>query len=288
MNLSEIKWPSVVTDLPAEVYHAVDALSSTRLQILNTKTNLHLSHKLANPDDNEDFVVGRALHAAVLQPEVYAAEFVAMPDGLKRTTKEGKAEYERLIGTGKQVLTASQAKQIEGMRQTILMHEDAAMFLRKMPGQSEVSAFVDVNGINHKNLKAKTRFDRIVDVGGEVAIVDLKTTRSASREEFERSIWGYGYGTQCALYLRAAKQFWNVQHYVFCVVEKEPPYVTAVYRMSDTVIKEFNHKLDLLIDRYQNFIDRPTEGYTGITEIGVPAWALRKLELETIGELTNV
>lgn len=288
VQLSEIKWPSVVTDLSSEVYHAVDALSSTRLQILNTKTNLHLSHKLSNPDDNEDFVVGRALHAAVLQPEVYAAEFIAMPDGLKRTTKEGKAEYERLIATGKQVMSASQAKQVEGMRQSILMHSDAAMFLRSMPGQAEVSAFVEVDGINHKRLQAKARFDRVVDIGGEVAIVDLKTTRSASREEFERSIWGYGYGTQCALYLRAARQFWNVQHFVFCVVEKEAPFVSAVYRMSDTVIKEFNYKLDLLIDRYKNYIENPTEGYTGITEIGVPAWALRKLELETIGEITNV
>lgn len=58
--------------------------------------------------------------------------------------------------------------------------------------------------------------------------------------------------------------------------------------MSDTVIEQFNYKLDLLVDRYQNYIDNPNEGYTGITEIGVPAWALRKLEFETIGEHDNV
>lgn len=288
MKLSEIKWPSVVTDLPASVYHAVDALSSTRLQILNTGTNRHLSHKLSNPDDNEDFVVGRAFHAAVLQPEVYAAEFVAMPDGLKRTTKEGKAEYERLIATGKQVLTASQAKQIEGMRQECMQHDGAAHFLRDLGGTAEVSAFVEFDGHTARGVKAKARFDRVVDLDGEVAIIDVKSSRSASREDFERSIWSYGYGTQCAGYLRAARQFWNVQHFVFVVVEKEPPHVTAVYRMSDSVIKEFDHKLDLLIDRYQNYIDNPNEGYTGITEIGVPAWALRKLELETIGDIANV
>lgn len=288
MKLSEIKWPSVVSDLPAEVYHAVDALSASRLQILNTGTNKHLSHKLSNPDDNEDFVVGRAFHAAVLQPEVYAAEFVAMPDGLKRTTKEGKAEYERLIATGKQVLTASQAKQIEGMRQTALEHPEARYFLNTLAGTAEVSAFVEFDGYECKGVKSKARFDRVVEIDGEVAIVDLKSSRSASRDDFERSIWSYGYGTQCAGYLRAARQFWNVQHFVFVVVEKEPPHVTAVYRMSDTVIKEFNHKLDLLIDRYQNYIDNPHEGYTGITEIGVPAWALRKLESETIGDIANV
>lgn len=220
MNLSEIKWPSVVIDLPAELYHAVDALSSTRLQILNTKTNLHLSHKLSNPDDNEDFVVGRAFHAAVLQPEVYAAEFVSMPDGLKRTTKEGKAEYERLIGTGKQVLSATQAKQVEGMRQTCLMHPEAAYFLRSVAGNAETSAFVEMNGINAKGVRAKARFDRVVQIDGEYAIVDLKSTRSASREDFERSIWSYGYGVQCAAYLRAARSFWPVQHFVFVVVER--------------------------------------------------------------------
>jgi hypothetical protein len=167
----------------------------------------------------------------VLQPEVYAAEFIAMPDGLKRTTKEGKAEYERLISTGKQVMSASQAKQVEGMRQSILMHSDAAMFLRSMPGQAEVSAFVEVDGINHKNLKAKARFDRVVDVGGEVAIVDLKTTENASPREFSRSIAQWRYFLQASWYLDGIEQSTGTrpEQFIFICVEKKAPFACAVY-----------------------------------------------------------
>jgi len=68
-------------------------------------------------------------------------------------------------------------------------------------------------------------------------IVDLKTTKDASKDGFAKSVHDYGYHRQDPWYRQGwAAQLgcdWRDIDFIFAVVETEPPYLVATYRISD-------------------------------------------------------
>jgi len=281
----DVKFPSVEFQLASEVYHKIDAMSSSRVKILDNATPMHLSYSLANPKDSDDFVVGRATHSYILERYKFTKEFAVQP-ALDGRTKEGKAGKEKfkLENEGKSILTEEQFALVQGMADGIMVNPDAYHFCTTA-GESEVSVFGELHGV-----KTKARFDRLIKFNnGEDCIVDLKTTRGiASRSDFERSMWQFGYGVQANLYLQMARGAGlNPKHFVFVVVEKNAPHAAAVYRVSDRIIEMFDAKVLSLVAKYREFLLNGSAGFQGITEIGIPAWAVNQLtnELENSHEV---
>ena len=132
-------------------------------------------------------------------------------------------------------------------------------------------------------------FRGLVEVNGERIIVDVKTTASsASKSEFERTIWNFGYGVQCAFYLEMARACGvPSQHFVFVVVEKTAPYATAVYRFSDEIAEAFRPRMLELVAQYKAYLAEGPRGYEGVTEIGIPAWAAARIA-QNLGEFNEV
>jgi hypothetical protein len=69
-------------------------------------------------------------------------------------------------------------------------------------------------------------------------IVDLKSTKDASKEGFAKSVADYGYHRQDVHYRQGLAALlkvsdWRDIDFVFICVETEPPYLVAVYRVSD-------------------------------------------------------
>lgn len=277
--------PHIERDLPDTIYHSVDAMSASRLRILDRSTSLHLAHSIANPSDSPALAVGRALHCKVLTPHLYLRDFVVAP-AVDRRTKEGKATYESFVASvgSKTVLTADQAEEVSAMAAAIAANPDARMVVSDLNGSAEVSLFAEIAGV-----RAKSRFDRLVEVNGERIIVDVKTTASsASKSEFERTIWNFGYGVQCAFYLEMARACGvPAQHFVFVVVEKTAPYATAVYRFSDEIAEAFRPRMLELVAQYKAYLAEGPRGYEGVTEIGIPAWAAARIA-QNLGEFNEV
>lgn len=277
--------PHIERDLPDTIYHSVDAMSASRLRILDRSTSLHLAHSIANPSDSPALAVGRALHCKVLTPHLYLRDFVVAP-AVDRRTKEGKATYESFVASvgSKTVLTADQAEEVSAMAAAIAANPDARMVVSDLNGSAEVSLFAEIAGV-----RAKSRFDRLVEVNGERIIVDVKTTASsASKSEFERTIWNFGYGVQCAFYLEMARACGvPAQHFVFVVVEKTAPYATAVYRFSDEIAEAFRPRMLELVAQYKAYLAEGPRGYEGVTEIGIPAWAAARIATN-LGEFNEV
>lgn len=271
-------WPHIERGLLDSIYHAVDAMSASRLKVLDRSTSLHLAHDIANPPDGPALVMGRALHCKVLTPQLWLRDFAVAP-AVDRRTKEGKAEWERFVSSAghRTVLTADQDEEVKQMAWAIEEHPDAAQVCQQLEGEAELSLFAMVNGV-----RAKARFDRVVEVGGERIIVDVKTTSgSASRAEFERSVWNFGYGLQCAFYLHMARLCGiEAQHFVFVVVEKASPHAVAVYRFKDEVVASFEPRMMSLVEKYAKFVADGPRGYEGVTEIGIPTWALASIQAE--------
>ena len=80
------------TDLSNADYHAHPAYSKSDLDAAN-KSGRHLFDKKNGPPrpSTAAFDLGTALHAAALPGESLDSVAVRMPEGLKKTTKEGKA-----------------------------------------------------------------------------------------------------------------------------------------------------------------------------------------------------
>ena len=277
--------PHIERDLPDTIYHSFDAMSASRLRILDRSTSLHLAHSIANPSDSPALAIGRALHCKVLTPHLYLRDFVVAP-AVDRRTKEGKATYESFVASvgDKTVLTADQAEEVSVMAAAIVANPDARMVVSDLNGSAEVSLFAEIAGV-----RAKSRFDRLVEVNGERIIVDVKTTgSSASKSEFERTIWNFGYGVQCAFYLEMARACGvPAQHFVFVVVEKAAPYATAVYRFSDEIADAFRPRMLELVAQYKAYLAEGPRGYEGVTEIGIPAWAAARIATN-LGEFNEV
>lgn len=277
--------PHIERDLPDTIYHSFDAMSASRLRILDRSTSLHLAHSIANPSDSPALAVGRALHCKVLTPHLYLRDFVVAP-AVDRRTKEGKATYESFVASvgNKTVLTADQAEEVSAWAAAIAANPDARMVVSDLNGSAEVSLFAEIAGV-----RAKSRFDRLVEVNGERIIVDVKTTASsASKSEFERTIWNFGYGVQCAFYLEMARACGvPAQHFVFVVVEKTAPYATAVYRFSDEIADAFRPRMLELVAQYKAYLAEGPRGYEGVTEIGIPAWAAARIATN-LGEFNEV
>ena len=74
---------------------------------------------------------------------------------------------------------------------------------------------------------------------GEIlAIIDLKTTKDASKESFRRSIDDYGYDLQAAFYTDAVKMAIGREvPFYFLVVESDAPHSVRLYRIGQASIE---------------------------------------------------
>ena len=83
-------------------------------------------------------------------------------------------------------------------------------------------------------------------------IVDIKSCVDCSPLHFKRDVYSYGYSLSAAFYTT----FIGRENYVFAAIEKQPPYQTTLYSLSDDMInygcEQFRIGLDLLKWSYDN------------------------------------
>lgn len=268
---------------PAPEYHAWEALSNSQLTLLK-RSPAHLRYALDNPDEGDTpaLKLGRAAHAAVLEPDVFTSVFVALREGLNLRTNDGKAERADLYDQygPENVLTADEYQTCIAMRDAVWAC-DAAKLLLGSEGDCELSMAWDdpTTGI-----RCKGRLDRASWKVAGGTVIDYKTCRNASWDEFERSIYQYGYHRQGKHYLNACEVLGpTINHYVIIAQEKEPPYACAFYRLDEQALMSAQTELDKLIRLYAECVKRDDwPGYPDqIMDIGLPAWAVDKIDRES-------
>jgi exodeoxyribonuclease VIII len=217
-------------------YHRHAAASKSHLDQI-ARSPLHywaryLDPNRIEPAPSEQMALGSALHTHVLELDQWDSRYVVMPEGLKRTTKEGKATYEALLQDGRTILNHSTAQQVMTMGRAVLGHPAAAMLLN-LPGQAETThMWIDPS----TGLECKCRPDYLTDDGA--IVVDVKTTRDASPAGFRKSVGQYRYHVQAAWYLHGLELATGRRpdQFVFVCVESEPPHPVAVYAADSEMI----------------------------------------------------
>lgn len=241
----------------------------------------HARQAMEHPDaPTPAMEIGSAVHAAVLEPARFAAEYVCGPliDGRppdRRTTigKQAWLRAEQEAG-GRELLGAAAWADCTGMRDAVWSHPYASRILSAR-GVNEVGmAWTDVE----RGVKLKGRLDRFTVLpDGWPAIVDLKTAVDGSKAAFERAIADHKYHQQGALYVDGAYLLQPVhRRYVFIVVEKAPPYVVAVYELGDDSLDQGRFEVARNLDTLVRC--RKTGKWPGYNDdldlVELPHWAL--------------
>jgi len=254
-------------------YHAHEAISKSKLDAAR-KSGKHLQDMLYGPprESTAAFDLGTVLHASALPGENPDEIAVRMPDGMKKTTKDGiafKKEHQ-----GKIILSPADAYLIDQMMLSLREHPFSASLVNgDLKGKAEQSFFCTDR---ETGLAIKSRPDYILD--DHSLILDLKTTRDASPRGFQRSVAEFRYFVQASHYLDVVEGATGrrPEAFLFVAVEKTRPFSTAVY-MADQAMIDLGkqHAREDLNNIAKWMSEDHYPGYSEqVEEISLPKWML--------------
>lgn len=220
--------------------------------------------------------MGSATHSAILEPESFAKQFVTMPDGKDRRSKEYKdlaAEF-----GADNVLSAGDASQIKMMQKAVRANPVANKWLYQEQGRNELSVYAKDP---ETGVLVRCRFDRLLDRGFSP---DLKTTTDASPRGFSNAIAKYGYAFQAAFYMDV--YYWatgqRLEGFGFVAVESKAPHNVMCYRLDDESIEIGRSQYRQALKTYAECLESGVwNGYEGFAEemlIGLPNWQISQYE----------
>lgn len=263
--------------LPARVYHerVLGFVGNGALKHLE-RSAAHYHAWATSAEDEEDeeskaLRFGRIFHAALFEPEIFAADFVVAPDFGDCRRRENKLARDtwRAANTGKTRVDADEMVTAEGMARAVRSHRLAG---RALAGcEHELTAIWKDPATG---LRCKVRPDAYK--AQRALIVDIKTTIDASREAFGRSLFKYGYDVQAELYLRGMRAVGcEARNFVFVAVEKSPPFAVGVYTLDERGKERARMRIDDLMGRMAECVRTNTwPGYpdTEPLTIETPPW----------------
>jgi hypothetical protein len=224
------------------------------------------------PDnDTPALLFGRAFHASLLEPEVFAKEFVEQPDFGDMRSSANRADRDAWAKEhpGATVITTETMRLLRNMSASVRKHPLGRQLLKE--GEPELTV---VWNDDETGLKCKCRADYYVP--RHELVVDAKSALDASPEQFRRDIAKYRYHVQDALYragFSAADK--PVQHFVFLAVEKSPPFAVAIYELDSDAIGRGYTSARRNIDTLADCLRKDKwPGYSeSIQSLELPPWA---------------
>lgn len=282
--LESMKEIEAFIDIPATEYHSdKDVVGhSALLRILRSPEHFkHFTTAPFNPTPTMKF--GTALHCAYLEPEKFLTHYKVAPK-FDRRTKQGKLdaeEWEKLAATTNcELIDEEDMAAVKAILSKLGLHVKAASFRIKAVAEKSYFWADDDTGI-----VCRIRCDLIVidESGRIVAIVDLKSTADASKEEFKRSIDTYGYDVQAAFYSDAVERaIGRAVPFYFLCVESAAPHGVGLYRMGQKSIEVGRSKYRMALQLLQWC--RENDSWPGYQpfgeeeEIDLPDWSIRQAQ----------
>lgn len=234
------------------------------------------------PASQAVFDIGTAFHMRVLEPDLYTKRVLELPP-INFRSKSGAETWEDIssIHEGKLFLRNESAQIVNGMAESVLKTPACKDFL-DAKGKTELSVFREINDNDGNPIKCRCRIDKAFDAVPFLG--DVKTAIDASPEGFEKAIWNYSYYRQAGMYsdLYAQATGQELKAFLFLVVEKKPPHLSAVYQLDSSVITEGiieYRELATRMNRCLKTNDFPGYGNGELTELTLPDWAFKKLSV---------
>jgi len=183
---------------------------------------------------NPNFVVGRLVHTAVLEPEKYTDfKVVVAKDRRSKAYKEAVEEYGY-----DWVVTEPEHLMAQEIKDNIENNEKLSELL--VFASNEVPFTKNINGVD-----CKGKVDAVTEVDGKKVIIDLKTTGKPVTD-FPKSARAFNYDRQAAMYLNLT----DADEFIFLVANKETRSL-GLFTCSDNFINNGTHKLMYALDMYK-------------------------------------
>lgn len=247
--------------------------------------------------------IGQVVHAAILEPYRFKADYVVEPDlstiltdkgepyASPRSSKKYKEAVKKLSNDGKRVvLTGPEHEMAIAIQKAVRENRNARKFLHGKGTATEVTGiFRDpVTGVPCK-IRPDARAELIV--GEHIVNVSVKTARSAGPDDFRRDMYKYGYHRAEAFYQMGYEQIDGQKpaDSVFLVIEKEPPYLMALYRIDVGSLDAGEQQMRLALDLFARCHKAGHwPGYPATVEdINLPHYAWKEVddEIGTDGQM---
>lgn len=214
-----------VPNLTNEQYHASEGISSTGLRKLIEGTPAHYRAYLTQKrEETPAMKLGTAIHKAILEPNLFEANYVCKPEGMNFATLDGKAW--KADQKNKEIISFDDYKMIREIQTKF----KTSPKLRQLfsGGVVEQSYYWEDK---ETGILCKCRPDYF----DGSRVIDIKTAESAHPRAFQNSIGKYNYQIQSAFYLDGLSMLTDrsLTDFIHVVVEKEAPYQVAVYVLDD-------------------------------------------------------
>lgn len=261
-------------------YHAHPAIGASGLRLLNQAPAKYYAAYL-DPDreplePTPAMIRGTMIHTACLEPHLFDEQYIAVPDGIDKRTKEGKELFAGIVASGK---TPIKQEDAELCRTLAGIWATRSAWLNQ-PLIIERSFFTNINGV-----EVKIRPDIWIEpcaIYPNGAIIDYKTTSDASRAGWSKSIVNYEYWLQSALYANVLQDIYNTTgepEFYWFAQETEAPYLNKAYRATEAIQTYGWDEVLRLLHVYNDCVYNDTwPGYgSDIEDAELPVWKQREI-----------
>lgn len=234
-------------DMSNADYHSRDEISSSFVKT----THKHSIGRMLAPQPEEiphAFIFGDAFHGAMELGDIDWERFVVKPEGMKFTTREGKAWREE--NSHKHILTQREVDSIQGMVDSVYDNPFFKPYKesKKLKQRDEWSYFADGDCQYTKGMRFRIRPDVLFErgSGGVEIIFDYKSCieiAKLTRWQF----FDFGYDIQAVFYADVLGV--DPKKFVFLAVEKEQPWSSRAIRLTNDSIDSARLKLRAALER---------------------------------------
>jgi hypothetical protein len=256
-------------------YEQIPAVNWTTLREMR-RSPLHYRYRCDHPaEETAPMRLGRAVHAAVLEPERFARDYVVF-DGPRRQGKAWEAFEADALAAGKEILKADEHAECLAIAAAVRAHPLAAQYLAEGRAEQTI-AWVDTE----TGLPCKGRVDWLCDVPGMAALVDLKTTAELDAYRLGASIARLGHHAQIAFYSRGLRALGLVQESKLIAVESEAPYDVALFAVAGDALTAGDEEVGQLLRRVAECREKnewPGRYDATEQELRLPPWLYRDAE----------
>jgi hypothetical protein len=223
--------PGFYPSIPFDEYRAWSALNNSTMKAAYGRAAIHAYAAMTRSSEpSAAMEMGTAIHCAVLEPSRYEADRRILPEINKKSSVE-RGERAYLIESEPSAIWIEKddADAIEIMRSNIRQY-GLARKISGSKGERELSIRWDDDGV-----PCRARLDKLCP---SVAIVDLKSTRDAAPESFERDAVKLGYHRQGAWYVDGWKAITGeVLPYIILAIETSYPFAVNCFVLDADLIE---------------------------------------------------
>ncbi len=262
----------IIEDEPMADYHSKWWWLSKSVieELLKTPRNFH--YKFLKEDglkisDTKSQSMGTDIHAMLLEFARFKDLYISGPIGKDRRHNAYKELVDK--NPNKIVIPYKEFQLLEAIHEAVLEQKVGRYFLN-LDGTPEVSCYWNDPDFNQT---LKCRPDLLFK--SKNFVVDLKTTSSEGKYEFEKTASIHNYHISAALTMRGLKIITGEYFkYLFLVVETKPPFNVSLYTFEPEDIIAGNAAIDRAILDYQRCQEENKWPgyYEGVQKISLPSW----------------